>query len=275
MAALTTDERSPLLPQQKEQDVTFSVWKDLVLLSRRSVPICLSFALQNAVQAISAVIAGSLGSFELAVTSYGFMFFSCTNTMMALGGSTALDTLCSHAFTSDAATENPQRLGLLLQQCLLVLLCMFGFLIVPIWAVSGHIFTALGQEREFAFATGKFMICMIPAGILQITAECLKKFLQVQEASDSVGWITVVASVAGVLATLLLVKCTGLALWGVPTAFAIYQFLMAVLLLWHIFRTPDIKSRWRMSTHGMTKGLSRLLFYAITGIMTTATEWWR
>ncbi|KIX02145.1 uncharacterized protein Z518_08084 [Rhinocladiella mackenziei CBS 650.93] len=278
MASLGPDERSSLLPRSisppSNKDFTFNIWRDLGLLTRRTIPICLSFALQNAVQAISAVIAGSLGSFELEVTSYGFMFLSCTGTMLAIGGSTALDTLGGQVFTSEAATENPEILGLLLQQCVLVLLVIFGIFIIPLWVCSGYIFMALGQEQEFAFATGRFMIVMIPAGILQVLAECLKKFLQVQGASYAVGWVTLTASTAGVVTTLLIVRCMELALWGVPAVFGMYQLFTAVLLLWQIFHTPSIRNTWRGSIAGMTKGLPRLFSYAATGILTIATEWW-
>src|ERR1700744_152313 len=138
------DERSLLVPQSvstaKEEETAFSILHDLAGLTRQTIPICLSFALQNAVQAICVLTAGTLGSFELGVTSFGFMFFSCTGTMVAIGGATALDTLCAQASPSGSVTTNPKILGFLLQQCLIVLLGTFGLLIAPIWIVSGHIF---------------------------------------------------------------------------------------------------------------------------------------
>ncbi|OQV01422.1 hypothetical protein CLAIMM_06786 [Cladophialophora immunda] len=273
------DERSLLLSRtssaaSKEEDVTFDILHDLGALIRRTIPICLSFALQNAVQAISALIAGSLGSFELGVTSFGFMFFSCTGTMTAIGGATALDTLCGQAFTSHSVADNPKILGLLLQQCLLVLLGIFSFVFAPIWVFSGHLFIALGQEPDFAFATGKFLVFMLPAGVLQIVAESLKKFLQVQGESNIVGVSTAVASCFSVLLTFVLVRHTTLQLWGVPCAFCIYQFITVVALLCIISRKPDVRKTWRGSIVGIQKGISRLAFYAVTGIFTCATEWW-
>ncbi|EXJ71667.1 uncharacterized protein A1O5_05475 [Cladophialophora psammophila CBS 110553] len=273
------DERSLLLSRTpsastKEEDVAFNILHDLGGLTRQTIPICLSFALQNAVQAISALIAGSVGSFELEVTSFGFMFFSCTGTMIGIGGATALDTLCAQVSTSHSAADNPKILGLLLQQCLLVLLGIFGLLIAPIWVFSGHIFIALGQQQDFAFATGKFMLFMLPAGILQVVGECLKKFLQVQGESNIVGLSTAVASTVGVLVTFVLVRWTKLRLWGVPCAFCIYQLLTVVALLCVIARKPAIRRTWYGSIFGIQKGISRLAFYAVTGILTIATEWW-
>lgn len=279
MADDSPTEHSSLLshpsPTTKQEDIDFDVLHDLAGLARQTIPICLSFALQNAVQAISVVTAGSLGSFELEVTSFGFMFFSCTGTMVAIGGATALDTLCAQAAASHAVSNDPKILGLLLQQCLLVLLGIFGLLIAPIWLISGHIFIALGQQHDFALATARFMLFMLPSGFLQVVAECLKKFVQVQGESNVVGWSTAAASVLGVLVNFFLVRWTRLGLWGVPCAFCIYQGFTVVTLLTVIACKPAIKKTWYGSVVGVAKGASRLAFYAVTGILTIATEWWR
>nr|KAK5446044.1 ethionine resistance protein [Exophiala xenobiotica] len=278
MADVVADESSLLLPQSsasiKDGDVNFSIWRDLAGLTRQTIPICLSFALQNAVQAISAVTAGRLGSFELEVTSFGFMFFSCTGTMVAIGGATALDTLCAQAFASHKVTGNGIVLGLLLQQCLLVLLGIFSFLIAPIWVFSDRIFVSLGQQQDFAIATGRFMLFMLPSGMLQVVAECLKKYLQVQGESSIVGSLTAATSAVAVVLNFVLVRWTRLRLWGVPCAFCIYQLLTVVALLCVIAYKPATRGTWHRPTVGALKGLSRLLWYAVTGILTIATEWW-
>lgn len=279
MAVNITDERSSLLqrppPPTKDDDTTFSIWRDLAGLSKQTIPICLSFALQNAVQAICVVTAGSLGSFELGVTSYGFMFFSCTGSMVAIGGATALDTLCAQAHTSHSANDDPEILGFLLQQCLLVLLGIFVVLVAPIWVFSGQIFISLGQEPDFALATGRFVLLLLPAGFLQVVAECLRKFLQVQGESNIVGMATAFASAVAVVIDLTLVKWTRLRVMGGPCAFVIYQLITVVTLLGLVRYKPIVRKTWRSSTEDLLKGSSRMLFYAATGIMTTATEWWR
>ena len=279
MAENIIDERTPLISSSsnsvQHEESNLSIWDDLIDLSKKSLPICLSFALQNAVQAISVLTAGRIGSFELAVTSYGFMFYSCTGSMVAIGGATALDTLCAQASTSHTAADNPMVLGLLLQQCLLALLGIFLILIAPVWAFSGRIFTFIGQEQEFAETTGKFVLFMLPAGILQVVAECLRKFLQVQGESNIVGVATMAASTIAVIVNFILVIWTRLRLWGVPCAFAIYQFATVLILLVIIAFKPTVKKTLPPSMIPTLKGLSRLLFYAVTGITTIATEWWR
>lgn len=279
MANDIVDERSLLLPSPspapQDEQRSFSIWHDLIGLTKQTIPICLSFAMQNAVQIVCVLTAGSIGPFELEVTSYGFMFYSCTGSMVAIGGATALDTLCAQASSSHMALDDPQLLGLLLQQCLMVLLSLFVVLIAPIWVCSGAIFTSLGQEPEFAYTTGRFILLMLPAGALQVVGECLRKFLQVQGESNSVGAATAFASVVAVVLDIVLVKWTSLQLWGVPCAFAIYQVITVLLLLGLIAYKPAIRLTCRLSTAGMHSGWSQMLFYAVTGIATIATEWWR
>jgi MATE family multidrug resistance protein len=202
------------------------------------------------------------------------MFFSCTGTMVAIGGATALDTLCAQALDSDAALEDGQVLGLLLRQCLLVLLTLFGTLVTPVWVISGRLFEALGQERGFARETGKFMLMMLPAGMLQVLSECLKKFLQVQNGSDAVGYMTFVASVVGILSNIALVWWTSLGVWAGPVAFGLYQGVAVMLLLCWICIDSTIPKKGLIATAGVTTGLAQSLFYAITGVCTIATEWW-
>jgi MATE family multidrug resistance protein len=284
-ATQDADERAPLLSRsadsefaasiQDKEEVEFNIWRDLAGLTRQAIPIFLSFAVQNAVQTISVLTVGRLGSFELEVSSYGFMFFSATGTMLAIGGATALDTLCGQAFTSQTVADDPQILGLLLQQCLVAQLGLFVLLIVPIWIFSAHLFTALGQEQAFASATARFLLLMLPAGVFQVVGESLKKFLQVQGASNVVGVVTAATSVVAVIINFVFVHYTGLKLWGVPCAFGVYQLLTAVGLLSVILSMPAIRKTCRMSMKGTMHGFPTLLFYAVTGILTIATEWWR
>lgn len=169
-------------------DMELSYLRELGLLFRDTAPIMLSFCFQNLVQACSILICGRLGTFNLSVASYGYMFFSATAAMVALGGSTAIDTLCSQAFTSRHAADRKEYLGNVLQRGLIFLTIFFLAIIAPIWWHSGALFRALGQDAEFSAATEVFLKYMLPAGVLQIFAECTKKFLQVQNHSTAVGW---------------------------------------------------------------------------------------
>ncbi len=94
---------------------------EVFALARATLPISVSFALQNVAQTFSVSSVGSPGPFEPEATAYGYMFATCTGTMVAIGGATALDTLCSQALTSGHNTNDPKFLALYLQQSLMIL----------------------------------------------------------------------------------------------------------------------------------------------------------
>lgn len=197
--------------------------------------------------------------------------------MVAIGGATALDTLCSQAATSHKAQSQPTILGRHLQQSLFVLSILFLVVIVPIWIVSGRIFLALGQERDFAVGTGRFLIFMIPGGYCQMVAECLKKYGQVQGHSNTVGWIVCVAAGIGIVANVVFIRLTGFGASGAPAAFLVYQIATILLLVVMLARWERQKqSVKRIRGWGeLVDGLGTNLFLGLTGLLTIATEWWR
>lgn len=267
----------PLSPTSVQPADRLSLFRETTSLAKATAPISASFALQNIVQALSVVTAGSLGSDHLDITSYGFMFATCTGSMVSIGGATALDTLCSQAVTSVKTQNNPTVLGRHLQQSLFVLSALFLVIITPIWIFSGHLFVALGQEEDFARGTGRFLLFMIPAGYFQIWAECLKKYGQVQGQSDAVGWIVGVAAAVGVVANILLIKITGFGAYGAPAAFLIYQLATVGLLIILLWRRESEKKTVKMirTWEELCDGLGTNIFLGMTGILTIATEWWR
>jgi multidrug resistance protein, MATE family len=273
------DERAPLLretfpPSTSSKPV--QTWREVCELMRSMTPISLSFALQNVVQAWNILFAGTLGSFELEVASYGFIFASCTGAMVAFGGATALDTLCGQAMTSVMNSDTDRkRLDLYLQQTLLVLLGLFLIFIAPLWVFSGQLFQVLGLQRELSATTGTFLQSLLASGLLQVVSECLKKFLQVQGGSSVVGWITAVAACLGALVSYVTVKFSNLGLWGCAVAFTIYQFLNVVGFVFIMIHRPSVRESMRFSAFGLSKGLFYVTAYAITGTLTVAVEWWR
>jgi multidrug resistance protein, MATE family len=270
------DERSLLLPPSDapvHTEEKFNLRRELISLLKRAAPIFATFALQNLVQALSVVIAGRLGALALAATSYGYMFFTVTGTLVAIGGATALDTRAAQAFTA-AAAEDRQVLGLLLQQSVLVLLTLFACITCPIWAFSADIFRMLGQEEELAVATGRFLLSLIPAAVVQIIAENLKKFLQVQGEGLNVTWVTLAASLTAIPINVVLVGWTDLGILGGAISFGTYQMLMVVSLISTILKTPSVRASWRSTLTGVLEGMSSMVLLAVTGICSIAIEWW-
>ena len=226
---------------------------------------------------MSVIIVGRLGPQQLGIASYGYMFATCTGGMIAIGGATALDTLCGQAISSPSFKAQPTIMGMHLQQSIFLLSIVFLLVITPIWIFSEQLFSALGQDPWLAGGTGEFLLWMLPAGYSQMVAECLKKYAQVQGQSNAVGWFTLAAAAIGITANLVFVHATSLQTNGAPVAFFLYQAATVVFLAVLLVRKERFKQTierirgWKQ----LSQGLMSNAFLAMTGVLTVATEWWR
>ena len=163
-------------PLSESKSPWTAVLNEFKILLKGSIPVILAYTLQNSLQTISVVIVGRRSPEDLATAAFAYMFAMCTGWLIALGGSTALDTLCSSAFTG---SRDPHNLGILLQRAFIVL----GGFYIPvalIWFFSEPIFKALGQADQLSHDSARFLWCLIPGGLGYIYFECMKKYLQAQ-----------------------------------------------------------------------------------------------
>jgi len=149
---------------------------EIWLLTRTSIPVILAYTLQNSLQTVSVLIVGRLSPEALATAAFSYMFAMATAWLIALGGTTALDTLASSSYTG---SSNKHDLGILLQRGLVVLSGFYAVVAV-IWAFSEHLFRALGQEEYICVQSALFLRCLIPGGLGYVWFESMKKFLQAQ-----------------------------------------------------------------------------------------------
>jgi MATE family multidrug resistance protein len=152
------------------------VIRELVILLKGSVPVILAYTLQNSLQTISVLIVGRLSPEDLATAAFSYMFAMVTAWLVALGGTTALDTLASTTFTG---SSNRHDLGVLLQRAF-VILAIFYVPVVIAWLCSEHVFLFLGQNPQLSRDSARFLTCLIPGGLGYIYFEAMKKYLQAQ-----------------------------------------------------------------------------------------------
>lgn len=174
---------SPTFPTEGEtyelddDTPTTKLWAtEFKVLVSGSVPVILAYALQNSLQTISVLIVGRLSPEALATAAFSYMFAMSTAWLIALGGSTALDTLASSTFTG---SKNPHDLGILLQRAFIVL-TIFYVPVAILWACSAPVFRLLGQEEYICVDSAKFLTALIPGGLGYIYFEAMKKYLQAQ-----------------------------------------------------------------------------------------------
>jgi MATE family multidrug resistance protein len=149
---------------------------EFIALIKGSFPVILAYALQNSLQTVSVLIVGRLSPEALAIAAFAYMVAMASGWLIALGGTTAIDTLASASYTG---SSNPHDLGLILQRAFVVL-SIFYVPIVILWVFAEPIFIALGQEAYLARDAARFLWVLAPGGLGYIYFECLKKYLQAQ-----------------------------------------------------------------------------------------------
>ncbi|GMF95688.1 unnamed protein product [Aspergillus oryzae] len=149
---------------------------ELWILFKGSIPVILAYTLQNSLQTVSVLIVGRSSPENLATTAFSLMFAMITAWMIALGGTTALDTLASSTFTG---SSNKHDLGILLQRGFFVL-SLFYIPVAILWACSEPVFLLLGQDPQLSRDSARFLTCLIPGGLGYIYFEVMKKYLQAQ-----------------------------------------------------------------------------------------------
>lgn len=277
----TSDETSPLLPSRTrasscstlstaKEEVQHGWPKEMWHLTKASVPVILAYMLQNSLQTISILIVGRLSPEALATAAFSFMFAMATAWLIALGGTTALDTLASSSFTG---SSNKGNLGILLQRGIIVL-TGFYILVMITWFSSEHIFRALGQDEYICTSSARFLRLLAPGGLGYVWVECMKKFLQAQGAYRAGTYVLLIVCPFNALLNYLFIYKMHLGLDGAPLATGIsYWLSFFLLLLYSIF----IQGRECWDGFALRKACSHMWPFAklaFLGVIHVGTEWW-
>ncbi|PBP18022.1 MatE family transporter [Diplocarpon rosae] len=253
----------------EEKSTTKQLLSEFLLLLRGSVPVIVAYTLQNSLQTFSVLIVGRLSPEALATAAFSYMFAMCTAWLIALGGTTALDTLASSTFTG---SQNPHDLGVLLQRAFVVLTAFY----VPVailWACSAPVFRALGQEEYICVDCARFLTVLIPGGLGYVYLESMKKYLQAQQIMRPGTYVLLITSPLNVGLNYLFVHTLKMGLLGAPFATGI-SYWVSFLLLVLYSRFAAGSEGWggwsRACLHNM-KTFARL---AILGVVHVGTEWW-
>jgi MATE family multidrug resistance protein len=119
---------------------------------------------------------GHLGTKYLAAISLTTMTANITGFSVGYGLATALDTLCSQAYTG---STDKTALGKHLQRSFLVMV-LASIPILILWTFTEPILLLLGQDKEIARLSAFFMMYMIPGLLPQLIYNCVLRYLQAQ-----------------------------------------------------------------------------------------------
>ena len=279
------DERTSLLPRPDEEQQNGEIhpakeenesWarrigSEFWVLLKASVPVILAYTLQNSLQTISVLVVGRLSPEALATAAFAYMFAMATGWLIALGGTTAVDTLASASFTG---SSNPHDLGIILQRSFVIL----GLFYVPVcilWACSEPLFKVLGQEDYIAHDGSRFLVVLMPGGLGYIYFEALKKYLQAQEIMRPGTYVLLITAPINLGLNYLFVYTLHIGLLGAPLATGIAYWISFILLVLYTRFVAGWQcwGGWtRTAFHWSNmRTFARL---AILGVIHVGTEWW-
>ena len=225
--------------------------------------------LQNSLQTLSVLIVGRLSPEALATAAFSYMFAMASAWLIALGGTTALDTLASSSFT---ASEDKHNLGVLLQRGIVVLTALYAIIAV-IWGFSEHIFRALGQEEYVCVDSARFLRVLIPGGLGYVWFECMKKFLQAQEIYRPGTYVLLITSPFNALLNYLLIYKAGFGLLGAPLATGISYWCSFLLLVAYATFIRGHECWGGFTPRKAVRHLWPFTRLAILGFLHVGTEW--
>lgn len=280
----TPNERTSLLPPSQDEEWATSdsleledasktrlrlLLQEFWILLKGSLPVVIAYALQNSLQTVSVLIVGRLSPEALATAAFSYMFAMATGWLVALGGTTAIDTLASASFTG---SKHRHDLGIILQRSFVVLLA-FYIPIAILWLCSEPLFKTLGQEAYIARDSARFLSVLVPGGVGYIYFEALKKYLQAQGIMKPGTYVLLITSPLSAGLNYLFVYTFRMGLLGAPLATGIAYWASFLLLLayarfidgWECWGGWDRKCLQNMGT------FSRLAFL---GVIHVGTEWW-
>ncbi|KAF8834934.1 MATE efflux family protein [Paxillus ammoniavirescens] len=239
-----------------------------------SIPVILSYILQNSIQAVSILVTGRLGPEELSATAFSMMLAFVTGWCIALGGGSALDTLGSQAFTGGSHATD---LSIHFQRCVVLLWILF----IPVaflWAFIEPVLLAIGEPARLCKDVQSIMRILIFGAPGYIAFESLKRYLQCQGIMRASTLVLIIVSPINLALNVVLVHFTNLRMLGCPVALSITYWLAFCLLIIVASLSPAHKAN---ATWGglqpravlNPKSCLGFLVLALPGIVMIGTEW--
>ncbi|PPQ68387.1 hypothetical protein CVT25_007925 [Psilocybe cyanescens] len=193
---------------------------------------------------------------------------------VALGGTTALDTLGSQSFTGGSHKTD---LSIHFQRCVIIL----WILLIPVcflWAFIEPVLLAFGQPAHLCRDVQQFLRILITGAPGYIGFESLKKYLQCQGIMGASTTVLLIVSPINIALNIALVHYTPLGLWGSPLAVSITYWLCFIIL--GIWTSLSAAHKQNGTWGGVNlllvlelKSCVEFLKLALPGILMVGTEW--
>ncbi|KAI7890001.1 mate-domain-containing protein [Mucor mucedo] len=268
----TPTESTPLILGISHSEKYVATWKsEFQWLIKNALPIVFTFLLQNSLQMASIFTLGHLGPTELAAAALASMFASVTAWSIAFGTATALDTLCSQAWTG---AKDKTLVGVHLQRAL----CILGLMFIPIacvWWNCTSLLLSLNQDPQLAEQAGLFLRCLMLGAPAFIAFEATKKYLQAQGIMQASTFVLMFVSPLNLVLnyTFVYLPPFELGFMGAPLATSCSYWLMLTLLVCYIKFVKGSEA-WGGWTSECLTGWWPFLKISIPSLLMITAEWW-
>ncbi|KAG0149219.1 hypothetical protein CROQUDRAFT_669301 [Cronartium quercuum f. sp. fusiforme G11] len=233
-----------------------------------AVPISLTYMLQSSLQTLSIFLCGRLAGKEaLSVAAMSYMWAMVTAGCIALGGTTALDTLASTAFT---ASSDIYHVGTLLQRSMIVLLLIYLPFGISWWFME-PILLALGQNVELSSNAQVFLRILSFGMPPFIWFESIKKFLQVQGIMHVSTIVLIIVSPINVLLNWIFISKLGFRGAALGTTIT---YWLAFSIICVVGRLMGGGKAWGGWSRKCFESLWPMFKLSIAGFLMVGTEWW-
>ncbi|KAJ7975180.1 Protein DETOXIFICATION [Quillaja saponaria] len=185
--------------------------------------------LQCCFQAISVMFVGHLGELAQYGASMATSLASVNGFSLLLGMASALDTLCGQAY----GAKQHRTLGIHMQRAMFVILIV-SIPLAIIWANTGRLLIALGQDPEISAEAGQYARFMIPSLFAYGLLQCLNRFLQTQNIVFPMVLCSGVTALVHIFICWILVLKSGLGTRGAALANNISYWLNVLLMALYV-----------------------------------------
>ncbi|CDK24327.1 unnamed protein product [Kuraishia capsulata CBS 1993] len=212
---------------------------ELKVLTKSSIPLVITFVLQNSMSVASVFSVGHIGATELAAVTLGSMTANITGYALIQGLATSLDTFLPQAY----GAKKYKLVGLVLQRCTaLIMVCML-VICLSWWLFAEQVLVSMLPDPVSARLAAQYLRLVsygIPGYVLFETG---KRFLQAQGIFHASSYVLFVCAPLNAIMNYVFVwnSVVGLGFIGAPISVSINYWLMALgLFLYTVTSKSEI-----------------------------------
>ncbi|KAK9703011.1 ethionine resistance protein [Basidiobolus ranarum] len=247
-----------------------SIKEEAVELVKMAMPLVSSYLLQYIINLAGVMILGRMGAEELGAATLASMFSTLTAFSPGIGLATALDTLCSQAYTG---AHDVTIIGVYLQRAILFMVTLWGALGF-VWFNAEWIFIhVLRQEPHLAMLASVYLRWLWPGMLPVLLFESIKRYLQAQGIMHASTIILSIVTPFTFLLTYLLVfwPPTAIGFIGAPIAYSISYTLVFLMIIGYV-RYINGSEAWGGWSHKCLEDWGTFIRLAMPSIIVISAE---